>query len=357
MKAGENIIVSFNLQNAETGELISSRRVVCQGEAGITDGIDELGREIKSDLNLQLKQIAQDMDMDLSSITSRSPAALRYYIEGYRLRLRGDRDLTKSFFEKAISIDSEFAMAYRALALSLDSREDQVKNYKKALELSNRLSRRERHIIEATYYYIAEENYEKAKQQLLLGLQEVRELGSKASYQGRFILHNRLAHIYLIEGNLAAALDEAEKALEVSGEPEAAASGSVYPLHALTAKAEIFLEIGQFDQAQEAAEEIRQLIKKNYAGQESVLQRRMKDYYFVAGKIELKKGNLKKAINDLEKAQSLEPNPLSINPSLIADLASAYHQAGKLESARKEYEKIPLLTQGRLSWVRRSWKR
>lgn len=519
IKAGESIVITFNLQNAESGELISSRRVACLDEAGITDGIDELAREIKSDLNLESRQIAQDMDMDLGSITSRSPEALKYYIEGYRLRLRGDRDLAKSFFEKAITIDPEFVMAYRALGISLSDKEDQAKNLRKALELSDRASIRERYIIQATYYGTVEENFEKAlqaykkllelypddylaninivnvystlqdwenviqyreiryeknktnrgetlslaaaykqiglydkaievykyyldhvsedynirrqlydaywesgkyknsleeadrieainpdktvdeekifpyylmgnyaavenmceralqnmqgrsvwgardwlqniyitqgqfekaKQQLILGLQEEEELGPKAGYHGRYVLHERLANIYLIEGNLENALDEAEKAWKVSMEPEAIEKSSTYQWKALTTKAEIHLEMNQFDKAQEMAEEIHELIKKNYAGRELVLQREMRHYYFILGKIELKKGNLTIAINYLEKAQSLEIKPLSISPSYIVTLASGYQQAGKLQSARKEYEKIPLLTQGRL---------
>ncbi len=147
---------------------------------------------------------------------------------------------------------------------------------------------------------------------------------------------------------LAEALEEAEKAWNVSLEPEAASKSIIYQWQALTTKAEIFLEMGQFDQAEEAARQVQEIIQKFYAGRELMLEKRMADYYFLSGEIELKKGNSTKAIEDLQKALSVEVKPRSIHPSLISALASAYEQAGKLRAARKELEKIPQLTQGRL---------
>lgn len=524
-KAGENIIIALDLQNARSGEPISSRRVTCKGEADITDRIDKLTKQIKADLNLGRRQIARDIDEPLGRITSRSPEALKYYTEGLKESWKGnDLELAKSFFRKAIAVDPEFAMAYLRLSSQFitnredfakkSNREDQAKYIRKALDLSNRISTKERYYQEAIYYrninpekalesckkwlelypddelgigmianiysllqdyqnalkyreiqyeknktpntrllaslyenmgsydkaigvyqyylqnensadsemrealyraywrsgeyevalreadriekmfvdakvdriypyylmgnyaaaeklaevavqdkqrknpwmardwlrniYITQGQFGKAKQQILLGLQEEENLGSKAHFDGISALHDRLASIYLIEGNLESADNEADKAWEVC----ATRAGVLYQqqCQALITRAEIYLEMKQFDKAQEVAQKIYELINKIYADRpEIVKQREMKRHDFVLGKIELKKGNLTKAIDHLKKAQSLDVASYPIPPSsIIVALADAYEKSGKLPLAWEEYAKIPLLTNGRL---------
>ena len=525
-KAGENIIIALDLQNAQSGELISSRRVTCKGEAEITDRIDKLTKQIKADINLRPRQIGRDIDEKLGRITSRSPEALKYYIEGLKESRKGnDFELAKSFFKKAIAIDPEFAMAYLQLSFQFvakredlakkSNREDRNKYMRKALDLSDRISTKEHCVQEASYYgyieintekaiesckkwlelypdddrgklvianiyrnvqdyqnaakyvevvyeknktpntrllaslymsmgsydkavgvyqyylrnenpadsemreelynaywrsgkyelalqeadriedmfrdkiidriypyylmgnysaaeklaevavqdkqrknpwmardwlqniYVTQGQFGKAKQQIILGFKEKEELGSKAHYQGISALHDRLASIFLIEGNLEGALNETEKAWD-AGDVQKGLDW--YQWYALITKAEIYLEMKQFDKAQETAQKIYELINKIYADRpEFVKKREMRRYDFILGKIELKKGNLTKAIDHLKKAQSLDVTSSPIPPSsIIVALAEAYEKSGQLSLAREEYEKITLLANGRL---------
>jgi tetratricopeptide (TPR) repeat protein len=73
------------------------------------------------------------------------------------------------------------------------------------------------------------------------------------------------------------------------------------------------------------------------------------------GSIELKRKNLKQAIDDLEKSVSLMPfenDPWSwgLQASFLDPLASAYLEAGQQEKALATYQKITELTNGRLAW-------
>jgi len=63
--------------------------------------------------------------------------------------------------------------------------------------------------------------------------------------------------------------------------------------------------------------------------------------------------SLRRAIEYFNKALSLLPSqssPLDAHALFIDPLALAYYQAGDLEKAQQEYEKITSLTTGRLSY-------
>jgi tetratricopeptide (TPR) repeat protein/TolB-like protein len=174
MKLGEDIIVTFSLRHMPDGKLISSRRVTCAGLAGTGDGIDELTRQIKADLGLDSRQFAADADKRIGQITSRSPEALEYYLEGRRKWRTGSAEEIRSLMRKAIEIDPQFAMAYRDLGLrQFDSGEDyasqerladMARYLKKALELSDRVSERERYVIQAAYFRNVEKDVDKELQ-------------------------------------------------------------------------------------------------------------------------------------------------------------------------------------------------
>jgi tetratricopeptide (TPR) repeat protein len=156
MKAGKSIIVEMTLQKPDTGEVISSPNIQCDGEEAIFPRVDELGNKIKSDLNLSSEQIASDINEGVGQILTRSPEALKCYEEGIReFNLSADFPAAIKLLEKAIAIDPGFAMAYRALGDAHVYNYEGSKageNYRKALDLANRLPLRERSYIEASYF-------------------------------------------------------------------------------------------------------------------------------------------------------------------------------------------------------------
>jgi serine/threonine protein kinase/Tfp pilus assembly protein PilF len=165
MKAGQNIIMTMTLQKPRTGELISPLNIECGGEEEIFPKVDELARTIKSDLNLTPDQIAADFDKEVGKITTSSPEAYKYYSEGRKYHLEGEFRKSITLIERAIAIDPDFAMAYRSLGNSywtLGYSADAKKCFQKAFELSDRVSDRERYIIQGDFYRQSENTYDKA---------------------------------------------------------------------------------------------------------------------------------------------------------------------------------------------------
>ena len=163
--AGNKFIVNASLMKAETGEVISSIREEGMGEASITDSIDKITKRIKTDLNLSEEQISNDLDKVLAQITTKSPEAFKYYSEGVKIHNQGRFRASIPLYERAINIDPEFAMAFRALGISygnLGLSPQRNEYMERATALKERLSDRERFMIEGTYCGYSENTYDKA---------------------------------------------------------------------------------------------------------------------------------------------------------------------------------------------------
>ncbi len=97
----------------------------------------------------------------LTEVTSAWPEAVEAYFQGVRLYEDSDGDGALTWFDRAIEIDPQFALAYlrRALALEVNDREaEALDSYERAFQLRFRVSERERLWIESQYAQIAAED-------------------------------------------------------------------------------------------------------------------------------------------------------------------------------------------------------
>jgi tetratricopeptide (TPR) repeat protein len=125
------------------------------------DMVDELTRRIKANFKLSAEEIAGDIDENVGKITTSSPEAFKYYSEGRKYINKGDDRQSLQLMQKAVAIDSGFAMAYRSLSASyanLAYGSEAGKSLQKAFELSNRVSERERYLIEGHFHGVREPN-------------------------------------------------------------------------------------------------------------------------------------------------------------------------------------------------------
>ncbi len=164
-RAGETIRINVTLQEVRTEKILASEGAEDKGEESIFSMVDDLTRRIKANFRISEEQIASDIDREVGTITTSSPEAFKFYIEGSRYKAKGEYRKGIQFLERAVAIDPEFAMAYRAIAicyanLRLYSETDQY--IQKALGLTDRLSDRERYLIQGDFYRSREETYDKA---------------------------------------------------------------------------------------------------------------------------------------------------------------------------------------------------
>jgi tetratricopeptide (TPR) repeat protein len=166
-KLGDVFRIDIQLQEANTGEIISSIRVEARGEAEVFTKVDELTRKIKTNFRLSEDELAADIDRKVGEITTSNPDAFKYYIASEKYSKEGRFRESINLLEKAVAIDPEFAMAYRAMAWDyyrLFIRSQWKKNLKKAMEISDRVSDRERYLIQGDFYLQSETDYYKAEE-------------------------------------------------------------------------------------------------------------------------------------------------------------------------------------------------
>jgi tetratricopeptide (TPR) repeat protein/TolB-like protein/aminoglycoside phosphotransferase (APT) family kinase protein len=177
VKAGGTIRISARLQEARTGRIMGAERVEGAVESSLFSLVDELTRRFKSKMTelsgpkpgaiLPRPGESEEAGLDrgVTSITTSSLEAYRYYAEGINYHERGLSSEAAPLLEKAIQIDPDFAMALAKLAVvynnlgQFDKRDEFAK---RALDRTDRLTTRERYYIEGFYYGLRPETRERA---------------------------------------------------------------------------------------------------------------------------------------------------------------------------------------------------
>jgi len=253
----------------------------------------------------------------------------------YLFQERYDRALVE--VDKAISLDPTI---YRNLYIKGDIyhiKGDLIqaeREYQKLIETGEKAAELEaRDKLGALY--LLQGKFDKSVDQLKKGIELAKELGEQSD-KSKFQL--KLAYLYLKMRKLEEALEECSKAWTEAVETEdMEAQRNVLHFKGLT-----YLEMKSMSEAQRAADELKKLSGK---GPNKKL---IRDYHHLAGMTEFKKKNFAKAIKEFEKAMSLSSLQSSFSALFINSLALAYYEAGDLEKAREEYERIVGLTYGRL---------
>jgi serine/threonine protein kinase/tetratricopeptide (TPR) repeat protein len=166
-KAGDTFRINATLQDGLTGELIGSESVEGTGERSFYAMVDELTRRIKTRFELTEEEITADIDSRIETITTSSPEAYKLYSEARTYHMQTDYWRSLGTMQKALDIDPDFAMAWRSVAMAFNNLGRQpakLDAITKAFELRDKVSERERYIIEADYYKSWEKSYDKAMQ-------------------------------------------------------------------------------------------------------------------------------------------------------------------------------------------------
>jgi len=306
--AGDKFIISVSLTKAETAQVISSIREEGVGEASVTESLDKITKQIKTDLKLSEEQISSDLDKKLAQITTNSSEAFKYYSEGVMLHTQGRYREAIPLFQRAIAIDPEFAMAYRKLGHNygnLGLAHLYKENLERAMELKDRLSDKERFLIEGDYYGISENTFDKAIAAYENALER---------YPDYTTANNNLAFIFFRLEQWDKAIPYFERAIKAEIE-----YGLTYRL-----LANCYLAIGENNKAKEILDSYLENI-----GDSTEIHRGLAAYYQDLGEYDL-------ALPEVEKALSIDPtDSWNLNAQ-----ATVYKYQGDLEKAENTIWKL-----------------
>ncbi|MCH7948431.1 MAG: tetratricopeptide repeat protein, partial [candidate division Zixibacteria bacterium] len=143
------VVITTQIIEVKSGQLEASQRSVAVNNEDIFAQIDKLSAEIRNDLDIP-ELAGEATEKKLAEVTTNSPEAYRYYLEGmdYIRKLYGREG--RASLEKALEYDSTFAMAYYQLAMSWRGNPKSLEYIRKAVKYSNNATRLERMRILAT---------------------------------------------------------------------------------------------------------------------------------------------------------------------------------------------------------------
>jgi tetratricopeptide (TPR) repeat protein/TolB-like protein len=177
VKAGESIRISIKVQEAETGEILTSEKAEGVGEDSIFPMVDDLTSRIKRKLEIP-RTADLSTERGLQEVTTPSVEAYRYYVEGMALQMalqnQGKSLESMALLEKAVELDPGFAMALTSLSdahYNLGQWKEFQDYAKRAFENADRMTSRERYYIEGNYYTLKEETFAQGIEAFKKGLE------------------------------------------------------------------------------------------------------------------------------------------------------------------------------------------
>jgi serine/threonine protein kinase/tetratricopeptide (TPR) repeat protein len=156
----------LNAENCATGATLASAEAVASDKNHVLDALGAVATSIRGKLGESLASI-QKFDKPLAEVTTPSLEALQAYMLGSRGLVSGDYDTAVRPLQRAISLDLNFATAYATLAtvyFDLGESDLATENMKKAYDLRDRVSEREKFYISSHYDMFVTQNLEKSEQ-------------------------------------------------------------------------------------------------------------------------------------------------------------------------------------------------
>ncbi|HTC57594.1 MAG TPA: protein kinase [Candidatus Sulfotelmatobacter sp.] len=241
---GSQYIVGLNAVACNTGDNLAKEQAEAPSKEGVLKALDTAATSLRSRLGESLASV-QRFDVPVEATTP-SLEALKAYSMGITTgRTKGDAEAIP-FMKRAIELDPNFAMAYVGLAVeysNLGQASLASENAKKAYDLRDRVSDREKYRISAFYFQYVTGEVEKAT--------EAYELWAK-SYPRDMVPHGNLGVLYAALGQYDKAIVETEAQQRI--EPTITGYGNLAAFN---------IQVNRFKEARQALAEAKQ---KNFDG-------------------------------------------------------------------------------------------
>ena len=207
---GTQYVLGLSAVNCRTGDALGQELVTADSKERVLKVLGEAATKMRAKLGESLSTL-EKLDTPLEQATTSSLEALQAYSLGVKTKEQmGGNAASVPFYQRAIRLDPNFAMAYGALAASyynIGEGSLAAENTKKAYELRDRVSELEKLHIEGHYHLLVTGDLEKARQ--------VYELWTQI-YPRNIVPPNNLAAIYRNLGQYDRVLAEMREAVRLN---------------------------------------------------------------------------------------------------------------------------------------------
>lgn len=352
---GSHYVITLEAVNAGTGESIAREQVEAGSKEQVLSSLGKAASDLREKLGESLSSIKKH-DVPIEQATTSSLEALKAFTMANEERGKGRARESLAFYQRAIELDPNFAMAYARIAVFYgnETQLEAAQPYaQKAFELRDRVSERERFYISEKYYVYVEGDLDKAM--------EVLQTWARL-YPNDFIPHNNLALNYSNFGKYEDALRESLEAVRLSPNNNSARTNLIGS----------FMGLGRFDEAQAALDQLKtlqpdspsvhffSLLLAFYRNDQAAMERELKwaagkpvepEFLGIISSREATLGRLKKAEEvakrsvDQFKNQDRKDNAAQV----LTGLASRQASVGKCDDAESNAAAALAIHRGRIS--------
>jgi eukaryotic-like serine/threonine-protein kinase len=161
---GSHYVIDLNAVNAQTGDSLGRAQAEAESKEQVLKSLDKAASDLRQKLGESIGSV-QKFTTPLEQATTSSLEALQAFTVGHAAHQNLDDDAAVPHLKRAIELDPNFAMAYATLGVvygNLSKSKEQRENLKKAFDLKDRASEREKLYISAHYYSEATGEIDKA---------------------------------------------------------------------------------------------------------------------------------------------------------------------------------------------------
>ena len=205
---GSQYVIGLKAVDCNTGDVLAEAQEQAAGKEGVLKALDNAAVSLRGKLGESLSSV-QKYATPVEEATTPSLEALKVYSLGRKTHYAKGDTAALPFYKRAAELDPNFARAYVSMSgaySDLNELSRAAENARKAYELREKVSERERLSIEANYYLTATGELEKAAQTYELWQQ---------TYPRDELPHINLGFISASLGNWEKALEEAREAMRL----------------------------------------------------------------------------------------------------------------------------------------------
>jgi eukaryotic-like serine/threonine-protein kinase len=205
---GSHYVIDLNAVNAENGDSLARAQVEADSKEQVLKSLDKAASDLRQKLGESIGSV-QKFATPLQQATTSSLEALQAFTLGQAAHQKLEDDKSIPYFQRAIELDPNFAMAYATLGVvygNLSRIKQQQENLSKAFELKDRASEREKLYISAHYYSEGTGELDKAV---------VTYEQWKQTYPRETLPWDNLALLYRVAGQPEKALANASEAMRL----------------------------------------------------------------------------------------------------------------------------------------------
>jgi serine/threonine protein kinase/tetratricopeptide (TPR) repeat protein len=207
---GSQYVVGLKAVNCRSGDVLANEQATASGKEQVLKALGEAATKIRVKLGESLASV-QKYDAPAENVTTPSLEALQAYTLGYQAQIvKRDYAAAIPLFQRAVRLDPNFAMAYARLGTNyanLGQTTRAAESTRRAYELRERVSEREKFYITSHYEHFVTGNLEAAR--------KAYELWAQTYPRDTAPLSN-LSVIYGALGDIDKALFASQEALKLS---------------------------------------------------------------------------------------------------------------------------------------------